>query len=100
MPPAWPAVMMGQAEFERTKLDRGRDAAVHRDHRAGHVGTRPRGEVDGDPGHVVRTADPLERRRLRYLLAERLQRRGHHLGLERPRGDRVDGDMPWTQLAG
>jgi hypothetical protein len=68
------------------------DAAVHRDDRPGQIGPRPRGQVDGGARHVVGSADALERRVGRDLLTEGVERGRHHLGLERPGRDGVDGD--------
>jgi DNA topoisomerase IB len=76
------------------------DAAVDRDDRAGDIGAAAAAQVDRHPGHVLGAADPAQRGRGRDGLAVPGQGGGHHLGLERPRGDRVDRDVPRPQLAG
>src|ERR1700689_2553771 len=74
----------------------GGDAAVDGDDRAGEVRTRPRRQEDGGTGHVVGATDALEGRAGGDLLAEGLERRRHHLGLEGTGRDGVDRDG-WSQ---
>ena len=72
---------------------------IQRNRRPVDITPRPRTQPDTRPGDILRTPDPAQRNAPLDHVLELLQRRLHHLALERPARNRVARDPPLTQMA-
>jgi hypothetical protein len=71
---------------------------IQRNRRPVDITPCPRTQPNTRPRHILRTPDPPQRNAPLNHILELLQRRLHHLALERPASNRVAGNPPLAQM--